>query len=207
MNVAPEVKRNMAATSEKPSETFVAALVDSGSLIVTCDFCDRTHFATGDESLYEPSELADLRKDAARDPDGYVEHGTVDSVSNGVVDGRTFVADCPCNAARRFEDGFWANRYLIASYFELRAADAKGDAERQARVAGQAHAAVCVPAIHVDKVEKRVKEHISSHQNDRDALWLCETLKETMAALATAQADLAKAKDVNGPETRERAEQ
>lgn len=115
-----------------PSEEFLESLRHSGSLVISCEFCDRTYFATWAESDYdEEEELVELREQAKKEPDKYVEWGDVSSISWGTLDDKQYVLDCPCNGARKWEEWILRHRWTIAEYFKSRAMKLKEEAERE----------------------------------------------------------------------------
>ena len=115
-----------------PSEEFLQAVQHAGSLVISCEFCDRTYFATWCENDYDDEEeLEELREQAKKEPDKYIEWGDVSSISWGTVDGKQYVLDCPCNGARKYEDWILRHRWIIAEYFKSRATKLKEEAERE----------------------------------------------------------------------------
>jgi len=100
------------------TEDFEDAVRHAGSLVVTCELCDRTHFATMEEGTFDRGELEDLRAKAAKEPDKYIEDPSYDSISWGTLDGRQAVIGCPCNGMAKYEDFIWKNRYVIAKYLK-----------------------------------------------------------------------------------------
>jgi len=119
----PEDKKPL----EEPSEWFKDAVIDSGSRVVTCDFCGRTYFA-GDEP-YEDDELEILRKKAAAEPDKYIEVCGYERW--GMVNGNHAVGNCPCHGLRPYEDFIWDHRYMIVDYLVERAKAEAADAAQE----------------------------------------------------------------------------
>lgn len=131
------------ATTEQPvppSEEFLGALSRSGSVLITCEFCGRTHY--GDGTNMEPGELELLRRKMAARPDKYIQHADRDVVSWSKIDGKQFVLDCPCNGARGYEDFIWSNRRMIAGYLTARAERQAREAQTDVATAAEATAAV-----------------------------------------------------------------
>ena len=114
-----------------PSKEFIDAIRHAGSLVITCEFCDRTYFCTWGNGDYEEGELEELRKQAEKDPDKYIEIHDDDATSWGHIDGKQFVINCPCNSARKYEDWILDHRWVIAEYFKNRAKRLKKDLERE----------------------------------------------------------------------------
>lgn len=117
---------------QPPSETFENAVRKAGSLVVDCELCGRTHFATLETAHFDEGELDDLVAKAKKDPDKYVQDPSYDSVPWGTVDGKQAVIGCPCNGLRRYEDFIWGNRFVIAEYLRNRSAEAAERAGREA---------------------------------------------------------------------------
>jgi hypothetical protein len=103
--------------THKPSEEFMEAIISGSSAVADCNFCGTTYF-DDDEALWtwDERELEELRKKS----ESSSKYVLVDSVRFGVLDGRQYVDGCPCNAASRYEDVFWDNRYAIVDYFAAR---------------------------------------------------------------------------------------
>jgi hypothetical protein len=124
---------------EAPSEAFIGAVVHSGSMVINCEFCGRVHFGNG--LGMDGGELQALLTKAKAQPEKYHQHADVDMVSWGSIDGKQFVADCPCNGARRLEDFIWQHRRLIASYLAARSRAQLDAAKRDKEIAERAVAA------------------------------------------------------------------
>jgi len=106
----------------KPSEEFLEAICDSGSIVIDCDFCGRTHFGNEEPGMdWEEGEFERLFKPSKDNPDRYIYHSDRDTVHWGTLDGKQYVLDCPCNSASKYEDLFWRHRRTIADYFQARA--------------------------------------------------------------------------------------
>ncbi len=104
----------------KVSEVFEDCVRSAGSLVITCELCGRTHFATMEEGTFDEGELEELRAKAKKEPNKYIEDPSYDSIVWGYVDGKQAVIGCPCNEMAKFEKLFWENRYLIARYLKKR---------------------------------------------------------------------------------------
>ena len=126
-----EVASKMGILPE-PSEDFLEAFREGTSgMVVQCDFCGRTYFATDDSGDYEEGELEDLRARAEKEPDKYVEVGYfTERIS---VEGKIYALGCKCHLVRRHEDWIWRHRRGILSYIkaksERRLKAAKEDAD------------------------------------------------------------------------------
>jgi len=103
------------APLKEPSEEFLEAFSDHvSSVVVECDFCGRVYFATQDHGDFEEGELAELRANAEKEPDKYIE---VDYFTSRIgVDGRCYAWGCKCNKVRMHEEWVWANRRKILDY-------------------------------------------------------------------------------------------
>jgi len=114
-----EIKNN----SQKPSKEFEEAIIHSGSILIDCHLCGRTHFGDNEDALIEDlgeKEYKELLKDSKKNPDKYVQHDT-EMVSWGNVNGKQAVLGCQCNGLSIYENLFWSHRYIIADYFSSRA--------------------------------------------------------------------------------------
>lgn len=107
--------------TKPPSELFERVIRSAGSLVVDCELCGRTHFATLEENTFNEGELARLRERAKKHPERYIEETGYDSIAWGYIDGRQAVIGCPCNKLSEYENLFWNNRTRILEYFERRA--------------------------------------------------------------------------------------
>jgi len=102
------------------SKEFWDALISASSLVVECEFCERTHYCINEYSGdYSEGELEELKIKERENPDKYVSHD--DLVPWGYLDGKQMVYDCSCNSAGEYEELFWNNRYFIPKYFEKKA--------------------------------------------------------------------------------------
>lgn len=124
------------AAPEAPSNDFESAFTDSGSIVVECEFCGRTHFCNREDAGdFEPGELERLRE-AQRESPGKVMGWDCTSIGAVEIDGKRAAQCCPCRKIRRYEDWIWRHRTQIAEYLQARVqaelAEAKADAERLA---------------------------------------------------------------------------
>jgi len=104
------------------SEIFLEACEGtshSGSTVIDCELCGRTHFNSSDTGCFEEGELEQLQKEADKDPEKYVE--TDYTIPWLYVDDKQAVIGCPCNKLAYYEHLFWQHRKLIANYFTARA--------------------------------------------------------------------------------------
>lgn len=102
----------------KPNKEFEMAVLSAGSLVIQCEFCGRVYFATESENNYGKGELEGLRKQVEKDPDKYIEDGTCDGISWGMIDNRQVVLGCKCNILSRYEKWIQNHRYIITDYFK-----------------------------------------------------------------------------------------
>lgn len=113
----------------KISDEFADAVCDSGSIVIDCELCGRTHF-NDETGSFEEGEYEELCKNAEKEPDKYVQYRD-ESVHWGRIDGRQAVIDCPCDGLEKYEKFIWNNRYVIAKYLKARAVREKEDSDRQ----------------------------------------------------------------------------
>ena len=102
----------------RPSEFFEDAVMEGGTIVATCDFCGREHFATGDTSCYDKGELELLKKRAKKEPDRYIEHPESDSIGIGTINERQAVIGCSCDGLANWEEWILSNRFVIAKYLK-----------------------------------------------------------------------------------------
>ena len=98
---------------DAPSEEFELAFGGSGSIVIDCEFCNRTHFAPEGGLDWEEGELETLLAKNKINPDQTVAC-EYDMVSWGYLAGKQYVHGCPCNQAARYERLFWSHRHQIA---------------------------------------------------------------------------------------------
>ena len=104
-----------------PSSEFMDVLINSGSPVRDCDFCERTHFVDPQPGIdWEEGEYEDLMEKHHENPDKYIHHGNATDVHWGTLNGQQYVDGCPCNSARAYEDFIWSHRHLIAGYIQKR---------------------------------------------------------------------------------------
>lgn len=117
---------------EQASTEFTDAFCHSSSPAADCEFCGRTHFATGGHSCLEQEEVGRYRERAKAEPQNYIEDRGNDAIGWGLIDGRQAVWDCPCGTLARYERWIWGHRGPIAEYLKARAAKELRDASRNA---------------------------------------------------------------------------
>jgi len=122
---------------EKASEVFWDAIINAGSLVITCEFCGRTYFGSYSEGWYDEGELEDLRASAKKEPDKYIELYDTDSISWGYIDGRQAVYSCACNNVVKYENWIWQHRHLISQYLNKRVKKMKEDLKAEQYVTSQ----------------------------------------------------------------------
>lgn len=115
-----------------PSEEFANAVCSTSTLVLTCEYCNRTYFSN--HGSYDPGELEELRANATSDPHNYIE-SDYDYIDFGYMDGKQFVWGCACNGVRGFEDWLWSHRYVVERFFKRKAERIQRDAESDAHIA------------------------------------------------------------------------
>lgn len=118
---------------QPPSETIEHVVRSAGSLVIDCELCGRTHFATLEEGRFDDGELEDLRAKAKKEPAKYVEDPGYDSIIWGKIGGKQAVIGCPCNGLRPLEDFIWGSRHVILKYLETRATERLEQAQEDAK--------------------------------------------------------------------------
>lgn len=103
---------------DKISEHFWDAFINAGSLVIECEFCERTHFAY--EGDYEEGELERLEENAKKNPAKYEEHFDRDMVSWGYFNGKQAVYNCPCKSLVQYERFIWNERDSIIKYYKAK---------------------------------------------------------------------------------------
>ncbi len=117
----------------EPSDEFWSAFCSSGSLVVNCEQCGRVHFCTFDgPGDYEEGELEELRANAEKDPDKYMETSVYSSIQWGYILGKQTVWGCPCNeqTVYPYERFLLAHTEQIMTYFQECAKAELSKAER-----------------------------------------------------------------------------
>lgn len=117
----------------EPSSLFEEIVVDSVTIVATCGFCGRTHFATAHEGHFDEGELEGLREKAVKNPEMYLEYSEYDSISYGHIAGNQAVIPCDCNHLRKYENFIWEHRGLIIQYLIKRTEQERKDAEMEAQ--------------------------------------------------------------------------
>lgn len=110
-----------------PSEEFIEAFRDNtAGLVRECGFCGRLYFGTNGD--YEKGEREGYEAEAKKNPDKFIAVEDFSRVMT--LSGKEWVLDCPCNAARPYEDFIWANRHQIVKYLQNRNLQHLDDATR-----------------------------------------------------------------------------
>jgi hypothetical protein len=114
------IMRDKSPKFQDPSDEFIEAFTGGGSPSATCEFCGRFNYGNDQIDRFS-EEIPDLQDKANADLEHlhYVFHD-YDCVVHGEIDGVTFVADCPCNKARKYEDFIWRHRRQILAYLKNR---------------------------------------------------------------------------------------
>ncbi len=104
----------------KVSEEFWRSFISAGSLVIDCEYCGKTYFATWKENIYEEGELEELRAKAEENPEKYHEWSDADTISWGILNGKQVVYECCNDEVAKYEQFIWNHRYSIASYLKVR---------------------------------------------------------------------------------------
>lgn len=125
-----------------PSDEFMGAVCNAGSIVADCEFCGRTHFVDEHWGDFEEGEFENLMKKYEEDPDKYVFNNEYSSVSLGYLDGKQVVWGCPCNAGSRYEEFMWNHRYIFRDYIKAKAKKIAENAEMETGLAKDVNKAV-----------------------------------------------------------------
>jgi len=68
------------------------------------------------EGTYEEGELEELREEAKKEPDKYIEDPSRDTISWGILNKKRFVYECCEEKVARFEQFIWNHRFAIINY-------------------------------------------------------------------------------------------
>ena len=123
----------MAEPSEMMLEAFERGGCGAPSL--TCGACLRTHHAPASDFI-EPEEEAQMREDAAKNPERVQLHDG-DAVSAFMVNGVPIVRGCKCNWLGRLEAIVWSERESILKYYKLRRDAAVAEAQKLSASLGE----------------------------------------------------------------------
>jgi len=115
----------------KPSEEFYSAVISAGSLVISCEFCGKTYFATENENMYEEGELEELRENAKKKPEKYVEDTSRDTINWGILNGKQFVYECCEEEIVKFEQFIWNHRFVITKYLHSKSDKLKAEAKME----------------------------------------------------------------------------
>ena len=118
-----------------PSELFEETLHSAGHLVADCTLCDRVHFATLSEGIYDEGELERIREQQKKEPDRYIEDASNDTIAVGFLDGNEVVIGCPCHRLGKYEAFIWTNRRFIAEYLKKRIELQKAQADQDTKLA------------------------------------------------------------------------
>lgn len=121
----------------KTSEKFYDAAISAGSLVVDCEFCGKTYFATLEKGTYDEGELEGLREKAKKNPEKYIEYPNDYTIHWGRLNGKQFVYECCDEEIFKFENFIWQHRFIIASYIRARADEEKKEAEIEVKNASK----------------------------------------------------------------------
>ncbi len=119
---------------------FLDVLMGHHSSVATCEFCGITYFEDNEREWdWEKGQLEELRERSKTNPSTCV---SVDYVGWGYIDDKQFVADCPCNAASKYENFIWNHRDLIRDYLTARAQKQLIEAQDDSKLTKQVSEAV-----------------------------------------------------------------
>lgn len=153
----------------EPSKEFLDAFKEGSSgMIVECDFCGRVYFATQDGGDYEDGELENLRENAKKEPDKYIE---VDCFTTRIlIDGHYYALGCKCNKVRRYEDWIWANRRSIVAYLKARTEKRLQAAIEDSR-AIRAHVKIAEGAEGAEAMEREILRKLLEKYPDENGVY------------------------------------
>jgi hypothetical protein len=101
---------------------LVEAFGGFGSCVMTCN-CGRHYFVTSDRhGEYDDGELDELRANAEKDPEHYIEEGRYSYVSVVRLDGREFAPQCACKGVEKYINWMEDNLEQLAVYVATRLA-------------------------------------------------------------------------------------
>lgn len=100
-----------------PSDLFIDAVVDSGSITDTCEFCGRTFFEDDENRDWAEGEFEKLKERNGREPDKCV---AIDQIRTGTLAGKRGVVGCPCNWATPYENFIWGERHMIMKFISAK---------------------------------------------------------------------------------------
>jgi hypothetical protein len=153
----------------EPSEEFLEAFREGSSgMVVDCEFCGRVYFATQDSGDYEEGELENLRAQAEKDPDKYIE---VDCFTTRIlIDGKGYAYGCKCNKLRRYEDWIWSNRRGIVAYLKART-EKRLKAAAEDSEAVQAHLKIAEGADGAETMEREILRNLLNKYPDENGVY------------------------------------
>jgi hypothetical protein len=120
------VKKKYPIIKEEPSELFLDTVTNASSLVIMCELCGRVYFCS--EGDYEKGELSRLRRNAKRNPEGYIEVN--DFTHWGQIGGKQAVTECCCNMLSRYENFINVNEHLILDYLLIKHQDNRKEADK-----------------------------------------------------------------------------
>lgn len=103
-----------------PSFDIEDVVRHAGSIHISCELCDRVHFASASPGFFDKGELEELLEKKKAAPDKYIEDTGSDYISYGHIDGKQAVIGCPCNGLTRYEEFIFQNRHMIVDYLNRR---------------------------------------------------------------------------------------
>ena len=115
------------------SAEFEKAFTTGSSPAIDCEFCSRTHYALQSRD-FEEGELEELLIKTQKDLGKYIGWNYT-GIDWGHINGKQYVAGCPCNEGKQFEEFLLRHKYQIAEFFKLWADQQSEIAESAKRVA------------------------------------------------------------------------
>lgn len=113
----------------KVSDNFWDCIIDSGSIVIECEICHRTHFVSEDCEYYEEGEFEELFEKRSKEPDKYVLHNNIDSIRWGIFNGLQVVDGCCEEQIAKYEKFIIDHRFMIVSYLNKRAKSLREEAK------------------------------------------------------------------------------
>jgi hypothetical protein len=98
---------------------------------LTCH-CGRTYFVTSEgHGDYGEGELEELRRNAEKEPDKYIEVPDFSCVANLYIDGKELVIGCKCGGADRYAEWIESHAVELTEYLKLYWEDQYREAEEE----------------------------------------------------------------------------
>ena len=116
--MSKEEKKKVFSAREASWE-FIESFPGHGSLVQTCEGCERTYFSNKECTFfeYEEGEYEYLVKMAEENPDSYIEIYE-DGVNSITIDNCSLVIGCDCNKIGRYESFIRSFQDEIVSFYK-----------------------------------------------------------------------------------------